>query len=203
MKYLRILALILAMLMCLSVGFAEEATDGDTDLFGVGSGLNTEELEEEIEEATDGEADEDDSSLYDTQIISQLDVDADEWLLSADLRAMLAVIMDFEMYSNPDFDVETLFDTYGQPVIYVNVPTDLDGLAVGVMYFYTEAELVVSATYLPILGQYSAFQTEISLDPGVVMEALSGEGMFTEYYEVTSDEYYNAISVMYDALNVE
>ncbi len=204
MKYLRILALMLAVLMCLSVGFAEENADGGSDLFNVGSGLDTGELEEEIEEATDGADDaEDDSDMYGAGLLADLDVDADEWLLSADLRAMLAVIMDYELYCNEDFDTETLSDTYGHPTIYVTVPTDLEGLAVGVMYFYTEAELVISATYLPILGQYTAFQSELSLDPAISMNALASEDLFAEYYEVTSDDYYNAASLMYDALYAE
>lgn len=162
MKYLRILALMLAMLMCLSVGFAEE----------------------------------DDSELYDAVIMSGLDVDTGEWILSADLRAMLAVIMDYELYCNEDFDTEA----YGFPTVYVNVPDGFDGLAVGVMYFYTDAELVISATYIPILGQYSAFQSELSLSPAIAMSALDDEDLFTEYYEVTTDEYQNALILMADAI---
>lgn len=201
MKYLRILALMLAMLMCLSAGFAEEADDESNDLFKVGSGLNPGELEEEIEEAADGA--DDDSDMYGTALLADLDVDAGEWLLSADLRAMLAVIMDYELYCNEDFDTGTLSDTYGHPAIYITVPSGLEGMAVGVMYFYTDAELVISATYIPILGQYTAFKSELSLDPAISMNALASEELFAEYYEVTSDDYYNAASLMYDALYAE
>lgn len=205
MKHLRILALVLAMIMCLSVGFAEEAADDNTDLFNVGSGFDSEEIEEEIEEATTGTEDDgdDDSDLYDTIILSQLDVSVEEWLLSADLRAMLAVCMDFELYSNPDFDTDALADTYGDPTIYVVIPSGFEGLAVGVMYFYTEAELVISTTYVPILGQYNAFQSELSLNPETAIIALVNEEIFDEYYEVTSDDYYNAALLMYDALYAE
>ena len=202
MKYLRIMALLLAVVMCLGVGFAEEAAGDEDELFNVGSGLDTEELEEEIEEATDGDADTgDDNDLYDAALISSLDVDVEEWMLSPELRAMLAVIMEFELYCNEDYDAETLYDTYGQPTIYVTVPAGLEGLGVGVMFFYTEAELVISATYLPILGQYTAFQSELSFDPAVAMTALDSEGLFSEYYEVTGDDYFNALSLMYDALS--
>lgn len=204
MKYLRILAVVLAVFICLSAGYAEEAAGGGSDLFKIGSGLDTEELEEEIEEATDGVDDTgDDSDLYDAVLLADLDVDAGEWLLSSDLRAMLAVIMGYELYLNADFDTETLSNTYGQPTIYINVPSDLEDLAVGAMFFYTDAELVISVTYLPILGQYTAFQSELNLDPAIAMGALEREGLFAEYYEVTSDDYYTAISLIDDALNAE
>lgn len=206
MKYLRIMALLMAVVMCLGVGFAEEAADDEAELFNVGSGLDTEEIEEEIEEVLDGDADagddtDDDTAMYDAELISSLDVDVEEWMLSPELRAMLAVIMEFELYCNEDYDAETLYDTYGQPTIYVTVPAGLEGLGVGVMFFYTEAELVISATYLPILGQYTAFQSELSFDPAVAMTALDSEGLFSEYYEVTGDDYFNALSLMYDALS--
>ena len=206
MKYLRIMALLMAVVMCLGAGFAEEAADDEAELFNVGSGLDTEEIEEEIEEVLDGDADvgddtDDDTAMYDAQLISSLDVDVDEWMLSPELRAMLAVIMEFELYCNEDYDAETLYDTYGQPTIYVTVPAGLEGLGVGVMFFYTEAELVISATYLPILGQYTAFQSDLSFDPALAMTVLDSEGLFSEYYEVTGDDYFNALSLMYDALS--
>ena len=206
MKYLRIMALLMAVVMCLGAGFAEEAADDEAELFNVGSGLDTEEIEEEIEEVLDGDADagddtDDDTAMYDAQLISSLDVDVDEWMLSPELRAMLAVIMEFELYCNEDYDAETLYDTYGQPTIYVTVPAGLEGMGVGVMFFYTEAELVISATYLPILGQYTAFQSDLSFDPALAMTVLDSEGLFSEYYEVTGDDYFNALSLMYDALS--
>lgn len=206
MKYLRIMALLMAVVMCLGAGFAEEAADDEAELFNVGSGLDTEEIEEEIEEVLDGDADagddtDDDTAMYDAELISSLDVDVDEWMLSPELRAMLAVIMEFELYCNEDYDAETLYDTYGQPTIYVTVPAGLEGMGVGVMFFYTEAELVISATYLPILGQYTAFQSDLSFDPALAMTVLDSEGLFSEYYEVTGDDYFNALSLMYDALS--
>lgn len=206
MKYLRIMALLMAVVMCLGAGFAEEAANDEAELFNVGSGLDTEEIEEEIEEVLDGDADagddtDDDTAMYDAQLISSLDVDVDEWMLSPELRAMLAVIMEFELYCNEDYDAETLYDTYGQPTIYVTVPAGLEGMGVGVMFFYTEAELVISATYLPILGQYTAFQSDLSFDPALAMTVLDSEGLFSEYYEVTGDDYFNALSLMYDALS--
>ena len=206
MKYLRIMALLMAVVMCLGAGFAEEAADDEAELFNVGSGLDTEEIEEEIEEVLDGDADvgddtDDDTAMYDAELISSLDVDVEEWMLTPELRAMLAVIMEFELYCNEDYDAETLYDTYGQPTIYVTVPAGLEGLGVGVMFFYTEAELVISATYLPILGQYTAFQSDLSFDPALAMTVLDSEGLFSEYYEVTGDDYFNALSLMYDALS--
>lgn len=206
MKYLRIMALLMAVVMCLGAGFAEEAADDEAELFNVGSGLDTEEIEEEIEEVLDGDADagddtDDDTAMYDAELISSLDVDVEEWMLSPELRAMLAVIMEFELYCNEDYDAETLYDTYGQPTIYVTVPAGLEGMGVGVMFFYTEAELVISATYLPILGQYTAFQSDLSFDPALAMTVLDSEGLFSEYYEVTGDDYFNALSLMYDALS--
>lgn len=206
MKYLRIMALLMAVVMCLGAGFAEEAADDEAELFNVGSGLDTEEIEEEIEEVLDGDADvgddtDDDTAMYDAELISSLDVDVEEWMLTPELRAMLAVIMEFELYCNEDYDAETLYDTYGQPTIYVTVPAGLEGMGVGVMFFYTEAELVISATYLPILGQYTAFQSDLSFDPALAMTVLDSEGLFSEYYEVTGDDYFNALSLMYDALS--
>ena len=206
MKYLRIMALLMAVVMCLGAGFAEEAADDEAELFNVGSGLDTGEIEEEIEEVLDGDADagddtDDETAMYDAELISSLDVDVDEWMLSPELRAMLAVIMEFELYCNEDYDAETLYDTYGQPTIYVTVPAGLEGMGVGVMFFYTEAELVISATYLPILGQYTAFQSDLSFDPALAMTVLDSEGLFSEYYEVTGDDYFNALSLMYDALS--
>lgn len=196
MKFLRILALMLAALMCLSVGFAEEEADDNTELFNVGSGIESE-VEDAAESIEDGD---EDNSLYDTAILGKLDVDVDEWLLSDELRAMLAVIMEFELYCNEDFDTETLSDTCGDPVIYVAVPADLDGLAVSVMFYYTDADLVISASYLPILGQYTAFQSELSLDPDIAMYALNSEGLFSEYYEVSNDDYYDALYSLSDAI---
>lgn len=82
MKFLRILALMLAAIMCFGIGFAEEASDS-SDISGLENGL-----EESIDDTED-----DDTSLYDTLLISAIDADPDDWLASSDMRAIFAVLM--------------------------------------------------------------------------------------------------------------
>lgn len=190
MKFLRILALMLAAIMCFGIGFAEEASDS-SDISGLENGL-----EESIDDTED-----DDTSLYDPILISALDVDPDDWLASSDMRAIFAVLMQLELYCNEELGYGELLDSYDTPTIYVFEPEGLEGLAVSVMYFYTDAELVVSATYIPLLGQYSSFQSELSLDPDVAMYALSAGGGFDEYYEIPFSDYYSTLIDIGDALN--
>lgn len=193
MKFLRILALTLAAIMCFGIGFTEEASDSSdsSDISGLENGL-----EESIDDTED-----DDTSLYDPILISALDADPDDWLASSDMRAIFAVLMQLELYCNEELGYGELLDSYDTPTIYVFEPEGLEGLAVSVMYFYTDAELVVSATYIPLLGQYSSFQSELSLDPAVAMYALSAGVGFDEYYEIPFSDYYSTLIDIGDALN--
>ena len=146
---------------------------------------------------------EEDDGFYDPTMMHLLDCSVEEWLLSPELRALYAVLMHFELYEVPEFNMEYMMDTYSDPVIYVTVPADVERQGIGVMMFYTEANTVYSASYYPILEQYTAFQTDISLAPDSVMASLSSEGLFEEYYPVTSEEYYAAALALDECFDSE
>lgn len=152
-------------------------------------------VEEVVDDVEDAGA-ESDAVLYDPLLIHTMDNGVDEWLSTPENRALFAVLLEFELYCIEEFGMEYYVENYDLPAMYVTIPTGFDADVLSIMIFYPDAGVVFSGSYVPELGQISGFVTDLEMDPGLAMDALVEEGVFTEYYEITVSEQVNALETI-------
>lgn len=163
----KLLALLLALALTLSCGaaFAEEAP-----------------------------ADEEASTLYDSVLLPEVEISGSDWMSTAENRAMFAVLLMLDLYLCQDEAISQAFNDCGVPTLFVSASSELGYDALIVYYFFEEEKMMASATYFPLLGQYSAFLAEdVPADPTTVMDALQERGLFADYTPISLADYGQAL----------
>ena len=189
MKLKNLLALLLALVLALSccAGFAETAADEDA-----AGALDSE------EEAAAGE--ESQTQFFDDTLISSLDMTTSDWMLNGQTQALFAVLLMLEVAT---CDVVALMDDCSVPELYItsslNTDTDLD--AIVVFYFLKEEQRLVQAMYVPLLNQFTASITEVTVDPELLMDALQAKGLFSDYQHISFADYSDALNALSEAVN--
>ena len=193
MKLKTLLALLLALVLALSccVGFAENASNKD-----VANALKSEE-----KAADDGE--ESQTRFFDDTLISSLDMTTSDWMLNGQTQALFAVLLMLEVATCDDPEVVALMDDCSVPELYItsslNTDTDLD--AIVVFYFLKEEQRLVQAMYVPLLGQFTASITEVTVDPELIMDALQAKGLFSDYQHISFSDYSDALNALSEAVS--
>ena len=178
-----LLALLLALVLALSccAGFAETAADEDA----AGGG--------DLRRGLPG---------VDT-LISSLDMTTSDWMLNGQTQALFAVLLMLEVATCDDPEVVALMDDCSVPELYItsslNTDTDLD--AIVVFYFLKEEQRLVQAMYVPLLNQFTASITEVTVDPELLMDALQAKGLFSDYQHISFADYSDALNALSEAVN--
>ena len=182
MKFMRILAMILAMMLMGSFCIAETTES------------------------------EDEYPLHTAILLGAMEMTADEWLTNDETRALFAVLFELElrMYDE-EYGIYNLMDTYGIPTIYVGTPAgELDGQALSVYFFYEDTEgtmgtgVLVSASIILDGGMFGGFVMDNSVEPAVMMEAFCApDGVLTNCFEVPFTAYYDAVMSLDSIINGE
>lgn len=187
-----LLALLLALVLALSccAGFAETAADEDA-----AGALDSE------EEAAAGE--ESQTQFFDDTLISSLDMTTSDWMLNGQTQALFAVLLMLEVATCDDPEVVALMDDCSVPELYItsslNTDTDLD--AIVVFYFLKKEQRLVQAMYVPLLNQFTASITEVTVDPELLMDALQAKGLFSDYQHISFADYSDALNALSEAVN--
>lgn len=179
MKFIRILAMVLAVMLMSTFCMAE-----------------TTESSEEY-------------PLHTAALIPAMEMTAADWLSTPETAALFAVLFELElrMYEE-EYRMYELMDTYGIPTIYVGEPTgELAGQALSVYFFYQDTEgtigtgVLVSASIILEGGMFGGFVMDNSVDPATMMSAFVDpvDGVISNYQEIGFQEYYDAV-MMLDAL---
>ncbi len=184
MKFMRILAMILAMMLMGTFCMAEAPAESTEDEYPIHTAI----------------------------LLGAMEMTYDEWLASPDSRALFAVLFELElrMYEE-EYRIYELMETYGIPTIYVGEPTgDLAGQALSIYFFYQDTEgtigtgVLVSASIILDGGMFGGFVMDNTVDPAIMMEAFLGEGgVISNCYEIGFNEYYNAVMALDAIMNGE
>lgn len=183
----KLLALLLALALALSccAGFAEAAAGA----------LDSE------EEAAAGE--ESQTQFFDDTLISSLDMTTDDWMLNGQTQSLFAVLLMLEVATCDDPELVALMDDCPVPELYItsslNTGTDLDTIVV--FYFLKEEQRLVQAMYVPLLNQFTASITEVTVDPELIMNALQAQGLFSDYQHISFADYSDALNALNEAVN--
>ena len=187
----KLLALLLALALALSccAGFAEAADEA------AAGALDSE------EEAAAGE--ESQTQFFDDTLISSLDMTTDDWMLNGQTQSLFAVLLMLEVATCDDPEVVALMADCPVPELYItsslNADTDLD--AIVVFYFLKEEQRLVQAMYVPLLNQFTASITEVTVDPELIMNALQAQGLFSDYQHISFADFSDALNALNEAVN--
>ena len=193
MKFMRILAMLLALMLMGTVCFAEEPAEAPSE--DTATAESTEEY-----------------GIHSAILLPAMELTYEDWLSNAEVRAMFAVLFQLEMSSYEDeYMVSSLLDTYGIPTIFLSeVSGELNGYAISMYLFFEDTEsenessMLVTGTYLVEEGFFNGFVMEMEGDPTLIMDLLSTtEGAEFEYYPVTFEEYYEALLAIDSIINGE
>ena len=183
MKFMRILAMILAMMLMGTFCIAETA-----------------------------ETTEEEYPLHTAILLSAMEMTYDEWLETPETRALFAVLFELElrMYEE-EYRLYELMDTYGVPTIFIGEPSgDLAGQALSIYFFYQDTEgtmgtgVLVSASIILEGGMFGGFVMDNNVDPYTMMPVFTAEGgVISNYFEVGFQEYYDAVMMLDSIMNGE
>lgn len=195
MKFLRILAALLAMTLICGSCLADEAGGLQTLIDGM------------IEEALSGNSDDDgEYTEYTAELLPELDTTLDEWLSTSYMRSVFSVLLMVEMMDIEEFGLDGLIDEYGVPTVYVAGPAEGDyGDPIYAFYFFTDGDsgYSLSVIYSTASGTYSGFVSDVYGDLTTYMVVFYEEGICGEYYEITPDEFTVALNDLNEILNDE
>lgn len=195
MKFLRILAALLAMMLVCGSCLADETEV----LQGLIDGM--------IEEALNDDSDDSDDSEYiehDATLLPYLDFSLDDWLDTSYMRAMFSVLLMLEITDAEELDVDGLIDEYGIPDVYLAGPAEGDyGDPIYAFYFFDDDDVGKSVTviYYTSDGTYSGFVSDYYGYAETYMEAFHEEGICGEYYEISTVDFYTAMNDLTDILS--
>lgn len=193
MRFLRILAVLLAMMLVCGSCLADEVDGLQTLLDGM------------IEEALSSGSDDDDKyTEYTADLLPELDTTLDEWLRTSYMRSVFSVLLMVEMMDVDEFGIDGLIDEYGAPSVYVARPAEGDyGEPIYAFYFFTDggSGCSLSVIYSTASGTYIGFVSDVNGDPTTYMDAFYGEGICGEYYEITPDEFTAALNDLNEIIN--
>ena len=193
MKFLRILAAMLAMMLVCGSCLADSAESLQTLIDGM------------IEEALNSGSDDDgEYTEYTAEVIPALEITHEEWLSSSYMRSVFSVLLMVEMTDIEEFGIDGLIDEYGVPTVYVAAPAEGDyGDPIYTFYFFMDGDTgySLSVIYYDIDGTYSGFVTDVYSDPLTYVELFYEEGICGEYYEVTPDEFTTALTDLNEIMN--
>lgn len=142
--------------------------------------------------------------LHETILLSGMEMTTDEWLADG-ARGLFAVLFQLELgVYEEEYPVSALLDQYGIPTIYLAVDdSDPEFTFLNAFYFFggVEGGVLVCGLYLPDYGMFNGFVQDYDSDPASIMPILQEGGSFTSYYEVTFDEYYEALLAVDSIIN--
>ncbi len=195
MKFLRILAVLLAMMLVCGSCLADEAGGLQTLIDGM------------IEEALSVDSDNDgEYTEYTAELLPELDTTLDEWLSTSYMRSVFSVLLMVEMMDIEEFGLDGLIDEYGVPTVYVAGPAEGDyGDPIYAFYFFTygDSGCSLSVIYSTASGTYSGFVSDVYGELTTYMDVFYEEGICGEYYEITPDEFTVALNDLNEILNDE
>ena len=203
MKLKNLLALLMALILTLSCcAFAEEATEApEADIAaGLTDALETEE-EAAAEEATGEE--ESTTQFYDASLISAAELTAEEWMSSAETRALFAVLLNLEVIGCDNAEAVALMDEAETPTMYITDSATADLQTITVLFFLEDLEKVIFTMYVPLLDQFTLTIIDNSADPELVMAAMKSGEVFSDYEFIPFEDYFQALSDLNDAVNGE
>lgn len=195
MKFLRILAALLAVVLMCGSCLAEEGNALQTLIDGL------------IEEALSADADSDDDSdyvEYTATLLPELDFDLDGWLETSYMRSIFSVLLMVEMIDVEEYGIDGLIEEYYLPTVYLAGPAAGDyGAPIYAFYFFTDGSegYSLNVIYSTSDGSYVGFVNEVYGDPSTYLDVFYEEGICGEYYEVSSDDFMTALTDLDEIIN--
>lgn len=185
---IRILALITAILMCLSAcAFAEGTVPASTNP-----------LHAEIEAATG-------TVVVQALLVPEMDMTLDDWMSTPENRAMFILLIDLSMYNEPErLTFKDIDNAYATPAMFMATPAGMEGQAVNAIYYFEDAGVFYNVVYWPEMdGAVIVDTQEFDGDVYDYLQYMIDGGSLIDYYEITEEDYMSAFALLAQILEVE
>ena len=202
MKYLRILALMLAAMLCLTACSADSGEE-KTENTPVPQSADSETVADEPEATAP--ADTSGVASNEAFLITSLAMPYESWM-TENMYSMFAATFFLDLGYVDAFDVTAISTEQGVPDVYVGeLEGDNYGNGMNLALFYTHPETaeitMINATVYLKTGLFDGYMTENAGDPAAIMEGFIEDGTLKEYHHVSYEEFMSAYAAINQIMN--
>lgn len=193
MKFLRVIAMLLAVMLCLTAcGAKEEDTKTEP------TAAPTVEATAEATEVTENDGPM--AAANEAVMISSLAMPYESWM-TEEMYSFFAATFFMDLLYVDAQGINALVENGSIPAVYVG---ELEGNNYGngmnLALFFTDAEsgenTMVNATVYLATGMFDSFVTENAGDPAAAMDSFVNDGTLKVYHTITEDAFMNAYSTL-------
>lgn len=192
MKFMRIIAMLMAVMLCLTACGAKEED------------AKTEPTAEPAAEATEAaETAEDDGPMAaanEAVMIGSLAMPYESWM-TEEMYSFFAATFFMDLLYVDAQGISAMVETSGIPAVYVGeLEGDNYGNGMNLALFFTDAEsgenTMINATVYLATGLFESSSVENAGDPAAMMESFVTDGTLKVYHAVTEDEFMTAYGTL-------
>ena len=200
MKFLRIIAMLMAVMLCLAACAAKEETN---DVTPTEAPVVTEEpTAEPAEETADSTSA--DSASYESFMIKSLNLTYESWM-TEEMRSVFAATFFMDIAYCDAFGITQLSTELGIPTVYVGeLQGDNYGNGMNLALFFTDTETsettMVNATVYLKTGLFDGYVTTDAGDPAAMMDSLVENGTLQVCHAISADEFMSAYAMLTQAI---
>ena len=193
MKIMKILALLMAVMLCLSACGAKEE-EAKTEATAAPATENTAAAADTTE--VDGPL----AMANEAVMISSLAMPYESWMTEEMYSFFAATFFMDLMYVDAQ-GITAMVNTHGIPAVYVGeLEGDNYGNGMNIALFFTDAETnentMLNATVYLKTGLFDSFVTENAGDPTAMMDSFVSDGTLKVYHPITVDEFMTAYGTL-------
>jgi len=192
MKFLRIIAMLMTVMLCLAACAAKEEKSG---------AAHTEAPVATEESATN---ENNSSASYESFMIKSLNLNYESWM-TEEMRSVFAATFFMDIAYCDAFGITQLSTELGIPSAYVGeLKGDNYGNGMNISLFFTDAETsettMVNATVYLKTGLFEGYVIENAGDPAAMMDSLVENGTLQVYHAISVDEFMTAYAMLTQAI---
>ena len=189
MKFLRMIAILLAVMLCLTACGAKEE-EAKTDATAVPTAEPT--AEATAEALPEGPL----AAANEAVMIGSLNMPYESWM-TEEMYSLFAATFFMDMMYVDAYEINRLSTEIGIPAVYVGeLEGDNYGNGMNLALFFTDAEsgevTMLNATVYLKTGLFEGYVTENVGDAAAMMDSFVNDGVLKVYHAITADEFMNA-----------
>lgn len=188
MKIMKILALLMAMMLCLSACGAKEE-EAKTDAAAPAAEATADAANTTDTAESDGPM----AAPNEAVMISALGMPYESWM-TEDMYSFFAATFFMDLMYVDAQDINIMSETHGIPAVYVGeLEGDNYGNGMNLALFFTDPETsentMINATVYLKTGLFDSYRTENVGDPAAMMDSFVNDGTLKVYHPITADEF--------------
>ena len=196
MKYLRILALLMAAMLCLTA-----CSSGNDDEQADPTAAPADEAAADTSADAAGST----ASVYESFMIKSLGMSYESWMTETMYPAFAATFF-MDMAYEDAFGITELSTASEFPAVYVGeLNGDNYGNGMNLCMFFTDAEdgsiTMINSTVFLATGMFEGERREDVTDPAAEMEQLVSDGVLQVYHEISYEDFMTAYAMLTQAMS--